>query len=268
MFSDLRKKFSSVIQEGITISETLSNNIRQASTDLQETSGGNPLSGIKYSCSETMPTCIKITAGYSYLELQKKQWQEMHELNELNAMLAIDIDKQIHNLKDTSAKIGTNISDLNVSLMALPNINTILKKCIDLTKGIKLDCTKVEHSLYEFEDLIKILDQQEKQLNYKFEMALYKKKKLGKEILNSLLIYYTTYIILFTVAALDQIRKELVDKHSAHVKQYEQKIRSIQQERQAVFQDAFQNDMNCYKKLGTIPSKLKSLYLPYLIFHI
>lgn len=56
-------------------------------------------------------------------------------------------------------------------------------------------------------------------------------------------------------AALDQVRQELVDKHATNVRQYEQKLRSIQQERQAVFQDAFQNDLQIYRQSGTIPSK-------------
>lgn len=58
------------------------------------------------------------------------------------------------------------------------------------------------------------------------------------------------------IAALDSVRKELVDKHAGNVKQYEQNIRAIQQERQAAFQNAFQSDMNCYKQMGMIlPSK-------------
>lgn len=173
MFSDLKKKFNSVIQEGKTISETLSNTyIRQTSDTTQ--------SVIRPTTGGSIPKCIKLTAGCSYLEHKEQQWQDLHEQNELNAMMAIEIDLQIHNLKDSSAQITTNISDLNVSLLSIPSINTTLKTCTELVKQIQLDIAKVEESLYEFEDLIEVLELQEKQLNYKFEIALYKEKKLGK----------------------------------------------------------------------------------------
>lgn len=54
---------------------------------------------------------------------------------------------------------------------------------------------------------------------------------------------------------LDQVRKELHDIHSSRVKEYENTFKKAQLERQAVFQEAFQNDMECYKTLGTLPSK-------------
>lgn len=63
------------------------------------------------------------------------------------------------------------------------------------------------------------------------------------------------------LAALDVVRKELVDKHATNVRKYEQKFRMVQQERQAVFQDAFQNDLNCYKEMGTIPSMYAVFFL-------
>lgn len=47
----------------------------------------------------------------------------------------------------------------------------------------------------------------------------------------------------------------MATKHAINVKETESQLSVIQKERQAVFQDAFQNDLNCYKELGTIPSK-------------
>lgn len=56
----------------------------------------------------------------------------------------------------------------------------------------------------------------------------------------------------------------MATKHAINVKETESQLSVIQIERQAVFQDAFQNDLNCYKELGTIPSKLTArLYLLY-----
>lgn len=54
---------------------------------------------------------------------------------------------------------------------------------------------------------------------------------------------------------LEKIRKELAVQHASNVRETEKERSVIQKERQAVFQDAFQNDLNCYKTMGTIPSE-------------
>lgn len=53
---------------------------------------------------------------------------------------------------------------------------------------------------------------------------------------------------------LEKIRKTLATQHANNVKETEKERSVIQKERQAVFQDAFQNDLNAYKTLGSIPS--------------
>lgn len=54
---------------------------------------------------------------------------------------------------------------------------------------------------------------------------------------------------------MEKVRQKLLDAHVNNVQDYEKKLGAIQKERQAVFQDAFQNDLKDYKTLGTIPSK-------------
>lgn len=54
---------------------------------------------------------------------------------------------------------------------------------------------------------------------------------------------------------MEKVRQNLLDAHVNNVHDYEKKLGEIQKERQAVFQDAFQNDLKDYKTLGKIPSK-------------
>lgn len=54
---------------------------------------------------------------------------------------------------------------------------------------------------------------------------------------------------------MENVRQKLLDVHVNNVHDYEKKLAEIQKERQAVFQDAFQNDLKDYKTLGKIPSK-------------
>lgn len=60
--------------------------------------------------------------------------------------------------------------------------------------------------------------------------------------------------LIFT-ASLERVRQELVSKHAETIRKSEKQMRQVQQERQAVFQDAFQSDMNYFKERGKIPSK-------------
>lgn len=55
------------------------------------------------------------------------------------------------------------------------------------------------------------------------------------------------------------MRQSLASKHAQTVKETEKQMRMLQQERQAVFQDAFQSDLQYYKEVGKIPSKLKPI---------
>lgn len=51
------------------------------------------------------------------------------------------------------------------------------------------------------------------------------------------------------------MRQSLATQHAQTVKKSEKQMRMLQQERQAVFQDAFQSDLQYYKEVGKIPSK-------------
>lgn len=54
---------------------------------------------------------------------------------------------------------------------------------------------------------------------------------------------------------MEKVRQSLASKHAETVKESEKQMRLLQQERQAVFQDAFQSDLQYYKEVGKIPSE-------------
>lgn len=54
---------------------------------------------------------------------------------------------------------------------------------------------------------------------------------------------------------MEKVRQSLATQHAQTVKESEKQLRMLQQERQAVFQDAFQSDLQYYKEVGKIPSK-------------
>ena len=54
---------------------------------------------------------------------------------------------------------------------------------------------------------------------------------------------------------METYRQKIAVEHQQRIKDHEEKLRKIQKERQAVFDDAFRNDLEEYKQKGHICSK-------------
>ncbi|GAB0091287.1 Dysbindin protein homolog [Sergentomyia squamirostris] len=238
MFGNIRKKLNSVIQEGLNISENISSSYinkpsspKSPKSPNTPSSPGTPNTPGASPCT-TVPPFINLYAGCDLLAVNESQWSEIRNLNEQNARKASEIDGSIVEIRDKTEKTLTTIQDLNVTLAALPVVVTALNGCVDVIQDVGAKCATLEKKLMELEDLLEVLELQEKQLDHRFEMAMYKEKKL---------------------AALEKVREELAKKHADNVMNHELKMRKVQQERQSVFQDAFQDDLKFYKEQGTIP---------------
>lgn len=191
MFSDFKKRMSAVIQEGRTISESLSNTyIRQQHSPVHIPIP-SPLSSRNSSSYVDVPLLVDSTAGCAYLAQQEQSWREIHKGTEANAATAEQIDREIQTILSNTGNCMTQLSDLNSSLGCIPEINQQLSKCTEMVQAIAKDCQNVQQSLFELEDLLEVLELQERQLNRKFEMAMYREKKMGKPKLS---IHYLNHI--------------------------------------------------------------------------
>lgn len=231
MLTNFRAKLNSVIQEGINLTEGLT-------VQYGRSTNGHPTSNSSESpnhqSTSNVPNIINLHAGHQILEQNESNWMSIREVDEQNAGLAKQIDSRISDILAESSKMLMNISDINASLNSLPNIVTSLKLCTEAIEEIGDKIHVCETKLMELEDLNEVLSLQEKQLDERFEMAMYKEKRM---------------------AGLDKVREDLAKEHSAKVVRQEKQMKRIQTERQLVFQDAFQNDLDYYKKNGNIPSK-------------
>lgn len=158
----------------------------------------------------------------------------MHATNEVNARKAELCDQLIATITDNINKSAIDLSDINVSLEAIPNLITTIGNCSATMHDINAKCADVERQMFELEDLMEVLQMQETQLDSKFDMAMFKERKL---------------------ANLEMVRQSLAVKHESTIKKSEKQMRSLQLERQSVFQNAFESDLNYYKEVGKIPSK-------------
>lgn len=123
---------------------------------------------------------INFNAGCKMLEHNEKHWEELHAVNESNAQKAELCDAMISKLNDSIRKRCIDLNDINVSLEIIPNIVQTIENCSSIMIEINDKCTEVENQLFELEDLMEVLEMQEKQLDRKFEMAMFKERKLGK----------------------------------------------------------------------------------------
>lgn len=191
MFGDFRKKLNLVIQEG---RENLSNSyIRTSSSN--ENSGRQSV--------DTSPLSnpllnVNFEAGCKLLELRENQWKEIHQLNDDNACKADEIDENIKIIKDTSTRVLIEVNDFNVMLTSLPTVSQTLKLCSELAVELGKQCRRVEKELVELEDIQDRLHLETAKRKHHLEMAVYKEKKLGNNLILDLVFKYKSELVLFS----------------------------------------------------------------------
>ncbi|XP_015600756.1 dysbindin protein homolog isoform X2 [Cephus cinctus] len=214
MFGTLRNKFQSV-QEGISAS------IRGLS--VAESSKPKKLTNIRN---------VNYNAGADVLHHFQMRWNELHELAEENAEKAQQADALIASIHDQLEYEWNNVTQLNNTLAAIPKINNDIQNLMDQIGTLQELFEEVETSLFQLQDLNETLDLQSRQLDHRFQLALYKEKKLSE---------------------LDSTRAKLAGKHSEKVLQHELKQQQILKERQETFEEAFKKELEEYKTTGIIP---------------
>ena len=82
-----------------------------------------------------------------------------------------------------------------------------------------------------------------------------------RQKINSKLNCFVIIIYTFpSTVALESYRQKVAAKHQETIRQHEQRLRQIQRERQAVFDDAFKSDLAEFKQKGTIPSESQTFF--------
>lgn len=192
MFQNLRKKVNSVLPDIENM--YLTSTSYAPSTSSPITSSNKVLNQLGFLLPSTSTNvdsknppkpwpnsdAINFSAGCKLLDKNEKIWEEIHLANESNAKKAETCDAIISKVKDSIKKRCIDLSDINVSLEIIPNIVQTIENCSTIIIEINDKCNEVENQLYELEDLIELLELQEKQLDKKFEMAMFKERKLGE----------------------------------------------------------------------------------------
>lgn len=262
MLQNFRKKINSVIQN-IELPDNLRNNsshshptsifgvpVTRPSSFLYQKEDAYSSSNIRHHSSSLpssptrAPKSINLSAGFRQLDKNQDQWQSIRSMNEKNGNMAAELDERITSARNISEQRLTSIKDLNMTLSVLPSIVDQLKTAREMIEEINSTAVEVEEKMMQLQDLVEVLDLQEKQLDMRFELAMFKEKKM---------------------AELEVVRERLSKEHVENVVRYEKGLRKVQQERQLVFQDAFQDDLKYYKETGSVPSERSVVYSSFLI---
>ncbi|KAL4131107.1 hypothetical protein QTP88_008456 [Uroleucon formosanum] len=214
MFGNLREKLHNVVQEGLSASlRGLSVNEVIAAQSPSE----HP---------------VNYDAGADLLHKYQTEWNQLHLLAEDNAHKAEEVNEMIsllhHQMSEQWKKMDTITSCMDLMPQLVKSIENAMKDM----ENIKLLINDVEHQLLKLDDVVEEQELQEQMLNERFQLAVYRSKKLKE---------------------LEKISGELEADHKEKVADLEQKINIKLKERQEIFNQVFQQDMRQYIISGMIP---------------
>lgn len=129
----------------------------------------------------SISSSVNLNAGARILNHYQVQWQQLHEINEDNAKNAAELADIIFTMHEKISVDQRNINDIiNLVDGGSQNLSKGVEHCLEQVQQLTESFETVESSLLQLENLIENLELQEKQLEHRFQLALYKERKLGK----------------------------------------------------------------------------------------
>lgn len=217
MFDSLRDRFHTV-QEGISAS------FRGLSTS-DSVHKHIPVGGRK----------VNYNAGGELLLKYQNEWSELHKLSEENAVQAQVVDDLITKLHTECQKSWTSMNAAAMVLASVPQILADVQGLMTQLGTLTETFEEVETGLARLEDIVEVQELQEQQLDHRFQLALYKERRL---------------------AELEAVRDKLAAEHAQRIREHEARQEVALRERQETFEQAFKEDLQQYKESGTLPGTI------------
>lgn len=171
-------------------------------------------------------------AGCNLIKEKENVWRDLHMAAEINASKSRACDESISNISDSIRKTSIALSDANISFDEIPNVIRTIENCSAIMLDIKGKTADIEALMIELSDVFEAFQLQKEKFAKNVDMIKFKEQKL---------------------AELEKERSVLTSKHAQVIQQNDQQMYLVRQERQKVFEDAFKNDMDYFKKVGNLP---------------
>ncbi|CAG7718337.1 unnamed protein product [Allacma fusca] len=217
MFSSLKEKFLNV-QEEIT-------------TSLKNLKFDRHLPG-SFKSNKPELNDVNYDAGVELLERYQNYWSDLHKRTEITAACAYEVDDLITKLHQNYDSQCKKVGQLSNSLANIPQLIHGVQEVCDLILNVQCQMDETNESLEALQDIVDTQELREKQLDHRFQLALYQERRLNE---------------------LEGLKVKLMEEHLEKVKHFEQRQVSRLKERQAVFQEAFEEDLQHFKLQGSIP---------------
>ncbi|XP_055911742.1 dysbindin protein homolog [Eupeodes corollae] len=219
MLENIKKKLNNAFKEGIHMTENISTQFSRVTSPTLD-SNNDPELGI--------PPEINIAAGAELLQKYEDAWINTYEANKANVEVAKNITETIDRLQQRMQTRQVNINDMMTCLAGLPTIEANLKASLEKFNQIEALGFAVEEKIADLLNVTQMLDRQELIIQMNLEAKC-------KEMIE-----------------LEAQQQKEATEQRLKIQKEEEKLKQLQQERQAVFDDAFQSDMQAFKQTGGV----------------
>lgn len=174
---------------------------------------------------------MNLNAGSSLLSLHQSRWEKLHKNTEENVLLADRISQDIDRIAAKSSRFMNAITDFLNQCEKVTAMHDSFQILSNDLRNIEKTISKVENvldELYlrkELTDFVKFQAEE----NYKFSQ--YKEAKATE---------------------FEALRQELVADHAKKMKEFEKIELQRLREKQKIYQDAFEKEINLYKLFGRV----------------
>ena len=160
-------------------------------------------------------------------------WRQIHERNVVGGREAGRCDRTVTLLQAEYERQHRQVSSLSVSclLSCLPVINTQVQEVMVTLGKLENLVVEVEVALLALEDTIDAREAQEKQLEQRFQIAIYQERRKQE---------------------LEELEARLENQYQRRMKERMLKEDAWKRERQAVFQAKFEEDLSTFNNTGRL----------------
>lgn len=172
---------------------------------------------------------VSLHAGSKIVTHFQAATRALHHNGELVARLADTADREVRRVEAEYDRQWRHVSRITGLIVNIPEINTQIRGVMNTLGELENLFMEVEVALLALEDTIDARDAQEKQLEQRFQLALYQERRRQE---------------------LEELEARLEMEYQKKIREKELAERSERKARQAVFQAKFEEDMSRFTETG------------------
>ena len=172
---------------------------------------------------------VNLRAGSKILSHYQTAWRALHDNAELVARKADTADRDVRRVAAEYDRQWRHVSRMTGLVLTIPEINSQIRGVMDSLGQLENLFMEVEVALLALEDTIDARDAQEKQLEQRFQLAIYQERRRQE---------------------LDELEARLEMEYQKRIREKELAEIDEKRARQAVYQAKFEEDMTRFTETG------------------